>query len=312
MHRSLLALTLGAALIAGPGCTPSRRSSMSTAHQLPILDTTMAYLDVGAGRPIVFLHGNPTSSYVWRDVLAALAGGARCLAPDLVGMGASGKPASAYRYADHARYLDAWFAQLDLRDVVVVGYDWGGVLAVDWAARHPDRVRAVVVFETFLRPMTWADWPPRGAELFRAYRTPGIGEAMVLERGEFLSNSLDHGVRRGLSDAERARYAAPYPDPASRRPLLQWPREIPIDGEPADVVAVIEANARWLATTATPRLLITVDGGSLSPPTLAPWAAAAFPGLAIRQVGPAGHHAPEDVPAELAATIDAWLAEAAR
>src|SRR5262249_46225807 len=150
-----------------------------------------------------------------------------CLAPDLIGMGRSGKPEIPYRFRDHARYLDAWFSALDLRDVVVVGLDWGGVLALDWARRHQDRVRGVVVFETFLRPMRWSDFPPQGAELFRALRTPGTGEALVLEQNGFLEKSLGHGVKRGLTEAARAEYYAPFPDPASRRPMLQWPREIP-------------------------------------------------------------------------------------
>ena len=149
--------------------------SISTPRQLrvPVLDSSLAYQDVGTGSTVVFLHGNPLSSRVWRNVLPGVAQRARCLAPDLIGMGDSGKPDIAYRFVDHARYLDAWFDALALRDVVLVGYDWGGALALDWAARHPDRVRGLVVFETFLRPMSWSEWTPQGAELFRALRTPG-------------------------------------------------------------------------------------------------------------------------------------------
>lgn len=275
--------------------------------RLDVLDTHLSYRDSGRGAPIVYLHGNPTSSYVWRDVIPRVPG-RRALAPDLVGMGGSGKPGGAYRFADHARYLDAWFAALDLRDVVLVGYDWGGVLALDWAARHPDRVRGVVVFETFLRTMTWSDWPPQGAELFRALRTPGVGEQIVLERNEFLARSLEHGVKRGLSEAERATYRAPFPDPASRRPMLQWPREIPIDGEPADVAAVIERNRAWLASSPEiPKLLLTFDGNGLSNhPEVVAWAKSLANVDAVH-LGAAGHHAPEDAPAEIAAAITAWL-----
>src|SRR5258708_4406764 len=158
MHPSPLWLA-AAALVAGQTSSPLPRSNpmssttpRETVHELRVLDTFISYRETGTGSPIVFLHGNPTSSYVWRNVVPLVAGRGRCLAPDLVGMGRSGKPESAYRFRDHARYLDAWFAGLDLRDVVLVGYDWGGVLALDWASRHPDRVRGVVVFETFLRP----------------------------------------------------------------------------------------------------------------------------------------------------------------
>jgi len=280
-------------------------------HQIKILDSFLTYRDAGAGSPIVLLHGNPTSSYVWRNVIPQLSGRARCLAPDLIGMGQSGKPDIAYRFADHARYLDAWFAALDLHDVVLVGYDWGGVLALDWAARHPERVRGVVVFETFLRPMQWSDWTPQGAELFRALRTPGVGEQIVLEQNAFLARSLDHGVQHGLADADRAAYEAPFPDPASRRPMLQWPREIPIDGEPADVAAVIAHNAEWLASSpAIPKLLLTFDGVGLSnAPAVVAWARGK---LEVVALGAAGHHAPEDRPHEIAQAIASWLDRGAR
>ena len=276
-------------------------------HRIAVLDSFMSYREIGAGPPIVFLHGNPTSSYVWRNVMPPLRERGRCLAPDLIGMGHSGKPESAYRYEDHARYLDAWFAALDLRDVVLVGYDWGGVLAVDWAARHPDRVRGVAVFETILQSMHWSEYPPQGAELFRALRTPGVGEKLVLEQNQFLARSLDHGVKHGLSERDRAEYYAPYPDAASRRPTLQWPREIPIDGEPASVMAVVTRNGEWLAKTPVPKLLLTFDGNGMSnAPAVVEWART-LPNLDVVPLGAAGHHAPEDAPREIAGAIGAWL-----
>lgn len=279
-----------------------------TTHRVPVLDSFLAHRERGAGAPMVFLHGNPTSSYVWRNVLPRLAARGRCIAPDLVGMGHSGKPTSAYRFQDHARYLDAWFAALDLRDVVLVGYDWGGVLAVDWAARHADRVRGVVLFETILQQLHWSEYPPRGAALFRTLRTPGAGEALALEENGFLPASLGNGVKRGLAEADRAEYYAPYPDPASRRPLLQWTREPPIDGEPADVLGVVARNAAWLETAQISKLLLTFEGGGLSnAPAVVEWAKRAVPRLEVTPLGPAGHHAPEDLPVEIADAIGAWL-----
>jgi haloalkane dehalogenase len=282
---------------------------MPTLRRLDVLDSFISYREEGTGSPIVFLHGNPTSSHVWRKVMPQLAGHGRRLAPDLIGMGSSGKPDIAYRFADHARYLDAWFAALDLRDVVLVGYDWGGVLALDWARRHPDRVRGVVVFETFLRPMRWSSWPPEGEKLFRALRTPGLGETMVLEQNAFLERSLAHGVQRGLAESDRQTYYAPYPDPASRRPLLQWPREIPIEGAPADVAEMLERSGAWLASSAAPpALLLTFERSMLSAPELVAWAQAALPALEVAALGPAGHHAPEDAPDEIARALRSWLA----
>ncbi|WP_338864719.1 haloalkane dehalogenase [Myxococcus stipitatus] len=281
---------------------------MTTTHQVSVLDSFISYREEGTGSPIVFLHGNPTSSYVWRNVMPQFADHGRRLAPDLIGMGSSGKPDIAYRFADHARYLDAWFDALALRDVVLVGYDWGGVLALDWATRHPDRVRGVVVFETFLRPMQWSNWPSEGEQLFRALRTPGVGEKMVLEQNGFLARSLEHGVKSGLSEGARAAYYAPFPDAASRRPMLQWPREIPIDGAPADGAAVIERYDAWLASPAAkPALLLTFGDTGLSAPPVIEWAKATLPGLEIVPLRPAGHHAPEDAPDDIARAIRDWL-----
>ncbi|MBN9686209.1 MULTISPECIES: haloalkane dehalogenase [unclassified Corallococcus] len=281
---------------------------MSMVHQVQVLDSFISYREAGTGSPIVFLHGNPTSSHVWRNVIPRLADRGRCLAPDLIGMGDSGKPDIPYRFADHARYLDAWFDALGLRDVVLVGYDWGGVLALDWARRHQERVRGVAVFETFLRPMRWSDWPPQGEQLFRALRTPGLGETLVLEQNAFLERSFANGVQRGLAESDRAVYQAPYPDAASRRPVLQWPREIPIDGEPADVAAVIERYDAWLAQPSVkPVLLLTFGDAGLNAPHIIEWARAHLPALEIVPLGRAGHHAPEDAPEDIARALRLWL-----
>jgi haloalkane dehalogenase len=202
-------------------------------HVAEILESHMAYAEAGDGDAVVvFLHGNPTSSYLWRNVIPHVAGQARCLAPDLIGMGASGKPGIAYRFADHARYLDAWFDALGPDQVILVGHDWGGALGLDWAARHAGRVRGVALLETFLRPLSWAEF--RSAAAFRALRAPGTGEKMVLEENWFIETRL-RATDPGITDDDLAAYRAPYPDAASRRPLLQWPREVPLDGDPADV-----------------------------------------------------------------------------
>jgi haloalkane dehalogenase len=286
-----------------------RSSHEPVTRQVKVLDSFLFQREAGSGAPIVFLHGNPTSSYVFRNVMPLLSGRHRCLAPDLIGMGQSGKPTVAYRFEDHSRYLDAWFRALDLRELVLVGYDWGGVLALDWAARHPGSARGVVVFETFLRPMHWSDWPAAGAELFRALRTPGVGEVMVLERNEFLARSLENGVKSGLSDRDRAIYYAPFPDAAARRPLLQWPREIPIDGEPAEVAKVVLQNGEWLARSPeVPKLLLAAEGNMLSSPAIVEWARGHVASLDVASLGPVGHHAPEDAPGAIGKEIASWMA----
>jgi haloalkane dehalogenase len=277
----------------------------ATMPSIDVLDSTIHYEREG-DRPLVYLHGNPTSSHVWRNVLPHTGG----LAPDLIGMGRSGKPDIAYRFADHARYLDAWFDALELEDVTLVGYDWGGALAFDWAARHSDRVRGVAFFETILKPLEWAEYPAVAQERFKAFRTPGTGERMVLEENVFITQALHATTLTELSDADYAVYAAPYPTPESRRPLLQWSRSSPIGGEPLDVLARVEAYDAWLATSDVPKLLLTFD----SSPTLiigaelTAWCEANIANLEVKACGPAGHLAPEDQPEAIAAAVAGWAA----
>jgi haloalkane dehalogenase len=234
-------------------------------RRVATLDSEMAYVDVGRGQPIVFLHGNPTSSYLWRNVIPHVTGHGRCLAPDLIGMGASGKaPAGSYRFVDHARYLDAWFDAVGLvRDVTLVVHDWGSALGFHWAARHPERVRALAYMEAIVRPVTWAEWPDNARAIFQGMRSPA-GEAIILEKNVFVERILPGSVLRRLGDEEMRVYRGPWLTPGeSRRPTLTWPREIPVEGEPADVVAVVESYGRWLATTTTPKLFVNAEPGSI-------------------------------------------------
>ncbi|QUQ65143.1 haloalkane dehalogenase [Kutzneria sp. CA-103260] len=276
---------------------------------IEVEDSFMAYREAGQGdTTVVFLHGNPTSSYLWRNVIPVLADRARCLAPDLIGMGDSGKPDIGYRFVDHARYLDAWFEALGLDDVVIVGQDWGGALGMDWARRHPDRVRGLALVETFLRPLSWAEMPPLGQELFRRMRSPE-GEQIVLRDNQFIEFNLPHGVASGLAPADHDEYRRPYPDERSRRPLLAWPREIPFDGEPADVHDRVVAYGRWLAETPEVRkLVMTVEPGvGMGSPETAAWAKETFAAVTTVSLGPGGHQAPEDQPEAMGRAIASWL-----
>jgi haloalkane dehalogenase len=228
-----------------------------------VLDSEMAYVDAGTGDPVVFLHGNPTSSYLWRNVIPHVERVARCLAPDLIGMGDSGKSAGgSYRFADHARYLGAWLDALGLtRNVVLVVHDWGSALGFDWACCHPERVRGVAYMEAIVQPLTWEQWPAPARAVFQAMRGPA-GEEMVLQKNVFVDRILPASVLRGLTDAEMAVYRRPYREPGeSRRPTLTWPREIPIDGQPADVVEIVARYAQWLAGSDLPKLFVNADPG---------------------------------------------------
>ncbi len=232
-----------------------------------ILDTSMTYVDTGSGEStVVFLHGNPTSSYLWRNVISEVAGRARCLAPDLVGMGDSGpNPSGSYRFVDHARYLDAWFDRvLPSGPLVLVVHDWGSALGFHWTARHPERVVGLAYMEAIVRPVNWSDWPQAARGVFQGFRSPA-GEEMVLEKNVFVERVLPGSVLRPLDEQEMATYRRPFAEPGeSRRPTLTWPREIPIDGEPADVTEIAAAYADFLAGSADlPKLFVNADPGAI-------------------------------------------------
>ncbi|MFJ8864170.1 haloalkane dehalogenase [Streptomyces sp. NPDC102473] len=275
----------------------------------PVLSTTIFHRESGSGTPIVFLHGNPTSSYLWRNVLPAVGRG-RLLAPDLIGMGDSGKPDIDYTFDDHARHLDAWFDALGLDGVVLVGHDWGGSLAFDFAARHPGRVRGIAFTETIVKPMSWEEFPEGGRELFSAIKTEGVGESMILDDNVMIEKGLPETVATPLDRDDLAAYLLPYPTRESRRPLLQWPRAMPLGGEPADVVARIEAYDAWLAVSVdVPKLLIDFapGPGAMMGPEAVAWCERHMAALEVeRHAAVAGHHTPEDRPADIAAAVSAW------
>jgi len=230
-----------------------------------VLDSEIAYIDTGKGAPIVFLHGNPTSSYLWRNVIPHVDGLGHCLAPDLIGMGESGKsPNGSYRFIDHARYLDAWFEELGITEnVTLVGHDWGSALGFYWAYRHQSRVRGVAYMEAIVRPFIWEEWPEASKAFFQALRSPA-GEEIILQKNVFVERMLPGTVLRRLSDEEMAVYKRPYLSTGeSRRPTLTWPRELPVNGQPADVVKIANRYAEWLATSDLPKLFINADPGGM-------------------------------------------------
>jgi haloalkane dehalogenase len=226
----------------------------------------MAYVDVGTGDPIVFLHGNPTSSYLWRNIIPHLATHARCLAPDLAGMGDSGKaPDGSYRLADHIRYLDAWFAALGLasQKVMLVVHDWGSSLGFHWARRNSEAVKGIAYMEAIVRPLEWSEFNEQARPLFQALRSPA-GEDLILQRNTFVERILPGSVIRKLTDAEMGAYRRPFLALGeSRRPTLTWPRQIPLGGEPADVVVLVNEYAAWLAQSPVPKLFINAEPGAI-------------------------------------------------
>jgi haloalkane dehalogenase len=233
-------------------------------HRIAVLETEISYVDTGAGEPVVFLHGNPTSSYLWRNVIPHVEGLGRCLAPDLVGMGDSGAaPDGSYRFVDHARYLDAWFEALGLTNVTLVVHDWGSALGFYWAYRHPERVRGIAYMEAVVRPLTWEEWRDESRQIFQDLRSEA-GEEMVLEKNLFIEGILPSAVLRDLTEEEMNVYRRPYLEPGeSRRPTLTWPRELPINGEPEDVVSIVDDYSEWLAQSDVPKLFVNAEPGAI-------------------------------------------------
>lgn len=231
--------------------------------QVAIGGSYISYVDEGTGTPIVFLHGNPTSSYLWRNIIPHVVNKGRCLAPDLIGMGRSGKsPSGSYSFVDHSRYLDEWFDALGLDQVHLVLHDWGSALGFYWAFRNPQRVRSISYMEAIVQPRKWDDFPPGRDGLFRALRSEK-GEDMIFESNFFIETVLPKSVIRTLSPEEMNAYRKPFETKESRLPTLIFPRELPIDGEPAAIAHIVQQYGDWLAQSTLPKLLITADPGAL-------------------------------------------------
>ncbi|WP_315818463.1 haloalkane dehalogenase [Paraflavitalea speifideaquila] len=232
--------------------------------RIKVLDAEMSYIDTGTGDPVVFLHGNPTSSFLWRNIIPWLSKYRRCLAPDLIGMGQSSKsPGKNYRFADHVAYLDAWFEAVGLKqNIILVLHDWGSALGFNRAFRYQDQIKGIAYMEAIVQPRLWSDFPNGRDGIFRALRSDR-GEKMILEDNFFIETVLPKSIIRTLSEEEMDAYRAPFTKPADRLPTLQFPREIPIEGEPPHIVGMVEQYGQWLAQSRFPKLLISATPGAL-------------------------------------------------
>jgi haloalkane dehalogenase len=279
--------------------------------QLAVLDSTMAYREAGSpdSPTVLFLHGNPTSSYIWRNIIPLVAPVAHCVAPDLIGFGQSGKPDIEYRFFDHVRYLDAFLDEAGISSAYVVAHDWGTALAFHLAARRPQFVRALAFME-FIRPMpSWDDFHADAVETFKKFRTPGVGERMILDENAFVEGVLPGATARKLAEEEMAVYRAPFPTPESRRPTWRFPNDLPIAGEPADVYAALEEAHRALARSSYPKLLFAGNPGALVSPAFAERFASGLKNCKVVHVGPGIHYLPEDQPKAIGSAIHKWMIE---
>lgn len=279
-------------------------------RRAPVLGTPMAWLELGSGDPIVFLHGNPTSSYLWRDVIPHVAGLGRCLAPDLVGFGHSGKLEAPgpdrYHFAEQRRYLDAWFELAGVRErALLVLHDWGSVLGFDWARRHPSRVAGIAYLEAVVRSVRYADLPPGSAPLFEALRSPA-GERLILEQNVYVEGAIPAQVMRKLEGDEMDAYRAPFREPGEgRRPILSLCRDVPVDGTPGDVDEAERAYADWLARSPLPKLFLNVEPGSFLVGALRDFCRS-WPSqeeVTVRGL----HFAPEDSADAIGRALAAWI-----
>ncbi|MEH6543917.1 MAG: haloalkane dehalogenase [Porticoccaceae bacterium] len=281
-----------------------------TKQQANILGKTMSYVDVGSGDPIVFLHGNPTSSYLWRNIIPHCEALGRCIAPDLIGMGDSEKLSpsgpDSYRFVEHREYIDALLDHLGVnKNVTLVIHDWGSALGFDWANRHRDAVKGIAYMEAIIQPLTWEEWPRAITPVFEGFRSPA-GDKMVLEDNVFIEQVLTGAIIRTLSDEEMTEYRRPFLNPGEdRRPMLTWPRQIPLAGEPEDVVNIVKDYGKWLATSDMKKLFINADPGAILRGTARDFCRTwknqtevTVPGI---------HFVQEDAPDEIGKAIAEWM-----
>jgi haloalkane dehalogenase len=266
----------------------------------------MHYVEEGSGDPILFLHGNPTSAYLWRNIIPYLASLARCITPDLIGMGKSDKPDLAYRFFDHSRYVEGFIEALNLSNIMLVVHDWGSALGFHYARRHPANVKALAFMEAIVRPATWAEFPQDFKLGFKLMRTPGVGWFMISVMNVFVKQIMPKAIVRALTTEEKQRYAEPFPSVGSRRPVRQWPCEIPIDGSPADVHEVVSAYSQWLQETSLPKLLFHAEPGGIIREQTLEWCRRHFPYLETVNVGPGIHYLQEDNPHLIGEELAAW------
>ena len=282
-------------------------------QRVDVKGSSMAYVEVGSGDPIVFLHGNPTSSYLWRNVIPHTEGLGRCIAPDLIGMGDSAKLENSgpdsYRFVEHREYLDGFLDAIGIdsnaKNVTFVIHDWGSALGFDWANRHRDQVRGIAYMEAIVRPVSWEEWPEAARTLFENFRS-AAGESMVLDKNIFVDNVLPASILRGLTDAEKEVYGRPYTEAGeSRRPTQTWPRQIPLAGEPADVVEIVQSYADWLSGSDLPKLFINAEPGTILTGPQREFCRS-WPNQSEVTV-PGSHFIQEDSPDEIGQAIAEWL-----
>ncbi len=266
----------------------------------------MHYIDEGAGDPILFLHGNPTSSYLWRNIIPYLVPHGRCIAPDLIGMGKSDKPDLDYRFFDHANYVEGFIKKLDLSNLTLVIHDWGSGLGFHYAMRHEDNIKGIAFMEAMVKPMKWEDLPSANRMGFRLFRTPGIGWLMISVMNMFVNQLVPQAIVRELSEEEMAYYRAPFKTVKSRKPVRQWPVEVPIDGKPSDVHETISNYSQKLQESELPKLLFFASPGAIIDADYVEWCQKNLKNLEVVDIGAGIHFVQEDNPHLIGEELAKW------
>lgn len=275
-------------------------------HWAEVKGSRMHYVEQGSGDPILLVHGNPTSSYLWRNVIPRLSALGRCIAPDLMGMGRSDKPDIGYRVLEHADYLEGFIEALGLRNVRLVLHDWGGFMGFRYAARQPGNVRAIAFMEAVVKSARMSERSEAFQRTFGMLRGPK-GLEKIMKENFFVERILPGSVMRKLTDEEMGRYREPFLEEASRKPTYVFPNDIPLDGHPADVTAAVEAFGFDLDRVGIPMLLLTFTPGAIILPPDVAWCRQQFPTLSVREMGRGIHFVQEDQPEAIGQAIADWL-----
>jgi haloalkane dehalogenase len=276
---------------------------------IEVLGSKMHYVGVGSGPPILFLHGNPTSSYLWRNIIPHVTSLGRCIAPDLMGMGKSDKPDIEYSFFDHASYVEAFIEKMGLKNLTLVFHDWGSAIGFRYAMNHESNVRALAFMEAIIMPMpSWDLFPEDFRKIFQAFRTPDVGQDLIINKNIFVENVLPGGIVRKLSEEEMNHYREPFKNPASRKPVWRWPNEIPIEGHPPDVTVAVDAYNKKLTESDLPKLLFHAEPGAIMPKPVVEWCKENLKNLKTVDIGEGIHFVQEDNPDLIGSELAKWLA----
>ena len=276
-------------------------------HYVDVHGSQIHYIEEGSGDPILFLHGNPTSSYLWRNIIPHVQGHGRCIAMDLIGMGKSDKPDLEYNFFDHVKYVEGFIQQLGLKNLTLVIHDWGSALGFHYAMRNESNVKGLTFMEAIIMPIpSWEVFPQEAQQMFQAFRTPDVGWDMIVNKNMFVEQVLPGMVVRKLTDAEMDHYRAPFIDPPTRKPVWRWPNEIPIAGEPANVVAAVEAYCTKLQQSELPTLLFASTPGAIITAEMVSWCQQHLKNLKVVDIGPGIHFIQEDNPHLIGTELANW------